>query len=111
MEQLFNSQRQNNGINSFRYFHLFAITLHRNKEYDEHSLIKNYSHSHITSQNMNSFFPLQKVLHPYFLEQGKYLIVFNAYIISKMENINENSSILLAYYEGSAYCFWQEKGL
>lgn len=31
-------------------FHLFEITLHRKKEYDEHSLITNYSHSHITSQ-------------------------------------------------------------
>lgn len=51
MEQLFNGQKQNNGIHSFRYFHLFEITLHRKKEYDEHSLITNYSHSHITSQH------------------------------------------------------------
>lgn len=51
MQQLFNSQQQNNGIS--RYFHLFEITLHRNKEYDEHSLIKNYSHSHISEHEFN----------------------------------------------------------
>lgn len=39
------------------------------------------------------------------MKKGKDLIVFNAYIISKMQNISENSSILFVYYEGSAYCF------
>lgn len=48
------------------HFHLFEITLHRNKEYDEHSLIAT-----VTSQNMNSVFPLHEVPDPYFLERGR----------------------------------------
>lgn len=48
------------------HFNLFEITLHRNKEYDEHSLIAT-----VTSQNVNSVFPLHEVPDPYFLEQGR----------------------------------------
>lgn len=69
------------------HFQLLEVTLCSNKEYDEHHLIKNYSH--ITSQNTNSVLLLYKFPHLYFLEETKNLIVFNTYIISKMQSISE----------------------
>lgn len=33
--------------------HVFEITLHRNKEYDEHSLIKNYDHSQVSEHKFS----------------------------------------------------------